>query len=66
MSDQNTRLGDGLLLTVSFALIFVVAAECAFIAYASWLLLPFIMLTVIAVAIAVMATVLRMLDKPIQ
>src|SRR5262245_56315112 len=55
--------GTGLLLVVSFATMFVVSAECAFIALASWWLLPVIVLTVILIALVVIAAVVRTIDN---
>jgi hypothetical protein len=51
--------GTGLLLVISFATILVVAAEAAFIALASWALLPVILATVIVMAIVVIAAVMH-------
>jgi fatty acid desaturase len=59
---NESSSGLGLLAVVSFGVVITVIAECAFIAYASWLLLPLIMLTVIGVAVAVVATVVHALD----
>jgi len=54
--------GTGLLLVVSFATILIVAGEAAFIAFASWWLLPLVLLAVIAMAIVVIGAVIRTID----
>jgi hypothetical protein len=54
--------GTGLMFVVSFATIFIVAGEAAFIAFASWWLLPLILLAVIAMAIVVIGAVIRTID----
>jgi hypothetical protein len=54
--------GTGMLLVICFATIFAVAAESAFIAFASWWLLPVILLTVIVMALVVIGAVLRTID----
>jgi fatty acid desaturase len=54
--------GTGLMLVVSFATILIVAGEAAFIAFASWWLLPLILLAVIAMAIVVIGAVIRTID----
>lgn len=61
-SNQEATGGTGLLLVISFATILVVAAECAFIALASWWMLPLILLTVIVMALVVIGAVIRTID----
>jgi hypothetical protein len=54
--------GNALLVIVSTATIVTIAAEAAFIHWASWALLPVIMLAIILIAGAVVATVARLID----
>ena len=67
MSPQTTRsesnAGDALMTLVAAAVIFIVGLEAAFGAFASGLLLPFIMLAVIAAAIVVIVALARVIDQ---
>ena len=54
--------GDGLLLVVSLATVATVALECAFIAVASWALLPAIVALLVLMAVGVVRTVGRLID----
>jgi hypothetical protein len=55
--------GDELMIVIAAAVIAVVAAEAAFIVYASWLLLPLIMLGVILAAVGVTYALVRTIDN---
>jgi len=55
--------GDELMMVIAVAVILVVAAEAAFVAYASWLLLPFTLLGVILAAVGVIFALLRTIDS---
>ncbi len=61
-ADGPPRGGTGLLLIVSGATIFTVAAEAAFMHWASWALLPVIVATILLVAAVVVAAVGRLVD----
>ncbi len=61
-TSPEERGGTGLLFVVSFATILIVAGEAAFIAFASWWLLPLVLLAVIAMAIVVIGAVIRTID----
>jgi hypothetical protein len=54
--------GTGLMLTISAATIITVALEAGFIAAASWLLLPGILLVIILMAALVVRAVARVLE----
>jgi hypothetical protein len=54
--------GTALLLIISAATIVTVAAEAAFIHWASWALLPLIVLGIVGVAAGVVAAVGRLVD----
>ena len=58
--------GTGLLVVVSFATIFIVALEAVFITYATWWMLPLMLLAVILMAIVVIGAVMRTIgdDSP--
>jgi hypothetical protein len=61
MTTQSSA-GDGLMAFIAAAVMFIVILEAAFVAYASWLLLPFILLGVIVAAIAVIFALVRVID----
>jgi hypothetical protein len=58
--------GDGLLFLIAFAVISVVAAEAAFIAYSSWWLLAFVLLGAIVATVGVIAKLVSLMgdDQP--
>ena len=55
--------GDGLLFLIAFAVISVVAAEAAFIAYSSWWLLAIVLLGAITATVGVIAALSRLIGK---
>ncbi len=55
--------GDELMMVVAAAVILVVAGEAAFVASASWLLLPFTLLGVSLAAVVVIFALLRTIDS---
>lgn len=61
-STRATTGGTGLMLTISAATILTVALEAGFIAAASWLLLPGILLVIILMAALVVRAVGRVLE----
>jgi hypothetical protein len=71
MTPQNlpteSSTGDSLMGLVAAAVIFIVAVEAAFVFFASWLLLPLVMLGVIAAAGVVVFALARAMDddKPV-
>jgi hypothetical protein len=54
--------GDGLLFLVAMAVVLVVAAEGAFIAFSSWWLLGLVLLGAIGAAVGVVAALTRLMD----
>jgi hypothetical protein len=54
--------GDGLLFLVAMAVVVVVAAEGAFIAFSSWWLLGLVLLGAIGAAVGVVAALTRLMD----
>lgn len=60
--NSHSAAGDGYMALIATAVTVVVILEAAFIAYASWLLLPLIMLTVIAAAVIVIYGLVRVID----
>jgi hypothetical protein len=61
-SSQNDAGGTGLLLVVSIATVLVVAVEGVFIAFASWWMLPLMMLGIVLMAGLVIGAVIRTID----
>src|SRR3954454_20150237 len=61
-TSSNDAGGTGLLLVVSFATILVVATEGVFIAFASWWMLPLMMLGIVLMAGLVIGAVIRTID----
>jgi fatty acid desaturase len=61
-TSQNDAGGTGLLLVVSIATVLVVIAEGVFIAFASWWMLPLMMLGIILMAGLVIGAVIRTID----
>jgi len=61
-TSQDDAGGTGLLLVVSIATVLVVAAEGFFIAFASWWMLPLIVLGVVLMAGLVIGAVIRTID----
>ena len=59
---SESNAGDGLMALVAAAVIFIVALEAAFVAFASWLLLPLMLLGVIAAAFIVIFALTRVID----
>jgi hypothetical protein len=59
---SKSAAGDGLMALIATAVIVVVIIEAVFVAYASWLLLPVIMFTVIAAAVIVVYGIVRVID----
>jgi hypothetical protein len=55
--------GTALLLVIATATIVTVAAEAAFIHWATWALLPVIVLAVVVIAAAVVIAVSRLIDS---
>jgi hypothetical protein len=62
-SETHEASGEGLLAAIAIAIIIVVLAETAFIAFASWWALPGIVLGVIAAAIAVVYAVVHAIES---
>jgi len=60
--NSQSAAGDGFMALIATAVIVVVILEAVFVAYASWLLLPVIMLTVIAAALIVIYGLIRVID----
>ena len=54
--------GDGLLFLVAMAVVLVVAAEGAFIAFSSWWLLGLVLLGAIGAAVGVVTALTRLMD----
>src|SRR3954467_11306033 len=61
-TSSNDAGGTGLLLVVSIATILVVAVEGVFIAFASWWMLPLMMLGIVLMAGLVIGAVIRTID----
>jgi hypothetical protein len=61
-SERSTAGGTGLLLLVSFATILTVAAESAFIHWASWTLLVGVLALIVVFAILITGAVGRLID----
>jgi fatty acid desaturase len=61
-TSQNDAGGTGLLLVVSIATVLVVIAEGVFIAFASWWMLPLMMLGIVLMAGLVIGAVIRTID----
>jgi hypothetical protein len=63
-TESRTGLGGtALLLVVSFATVVTVTAEAAFMHWATWALLPVIVLAIVAIAAGVVAAVGRLIDE---
>ena len=60
-SHGHANGGDGLLFLIATAIILVVGAEAAFIAFSSWWLLGFVLVGAIGAAIGVVAALTRLL-----
>jgi hypothetical protein len=60
---SESAAGDGLMVFISVAVIAVIIAEAMFVAHASWLMLPVLMLGVIVAAGAVIFALVRVMDQ---
>ena len=69
ITDANTESagGDGLLFLIAGAVILVVAAEAAFIAFSSWWLLALVLLGAVTATIGVIAKLAALIgeDEPL-
>ena len=61
-SSSHSYGGDGLLFLVAMAVVLVVAAEGAFIAFSSWWLLGLVLLGAIGAATGVVLALTRLMD----
>ena len=59
----ESAAGDGLFALIATAVIAIVVAEGVFVAFASWLVLPVMLLGVIAAALIVIYGLVRVMDN---
>jgi hypothetical protein len=62
MSSQTSRGGTGFLAIVAIATIFIVTAECVFLAAASYWVPAVVLATLILAAVGVMGAVIALID----
>jgi hypothetical protein len=62
MRTSESSAGDGLMVFIAAAVIFVVILEAVFVAYASWLLLGLMLAGVAVAGLAVITALVRVID----
>jgi hypothetical protein len=62
MRTSESSGGDGLMVFIAAAVMFIVILEAVFVAYASWLLLGLMLVGVAVAALAVISAIVRVID----
>ncbi len=62
-STNESAAGDGLMFLIAVAVVGIVSFEAVFVAFASWLLLPLMMLSVIVAAVLVIVALSRVIGS---